>query len=127
MPTPRPPRSPHPGLGRRLAKRRVELDISSQDEAANRCHISPGAYAGAENGTTYPRNETLGSIAKGFKLELDELLALRDGQQVNASVSPEDQAVDTAADRLRELRSPDVRRAVIGLINELHEALGPES
>jgi len=119
-----PPRLPHPGLAARLVERRHELGIGSLEAAAEICGITPQTYTGAEKGTLFTQTGKLGKIADGFKLDLKDLVNLRDGRPVESAaiVSADDLAFDAAIERLRALPT-DFRQPVVRLINGLADAL----
>lgn len=111
-----------------MRTRRAELRITSKKKAAAFCGISEAAYAAAEDpeGRTWTRDGTLERIADKFELDFLELRDLRDGRDPSSPVVTSDErALMGALDHLRTLPATEVRKALIVLINELHDALVP--
>ena len=60
-------------IGKRIRKCREELGLS-QEEAAERCHISPSFYSNIERGVKIMSLETFVSICQAFSVSADYLL-----------------------------------------------------
>ena len=60
-------------IGKRIRKCREELGLS-QEEAAERCHISPSFYSNIERGVKSMSLETFVSICQAFSVSADYLL-----------------------------------------------------